>query len=504
MKQNRITQLFTIVLVLFLFTRCDKNIEGYTTEDVQYNTNYPDLRFSGIKKRYDYPAKDAIDDQIQVKSLYHQWEIKSTTGNTWCKVLPNTGKAGDLFDVKITPENNTGLDDRVDTLVVTSEGWDGAKFVVFQKGIAFLKTTSENPVLKETIGDIITVNIESNQNWKAKIKDGIDWMKIQSGETGSNNGEIKIASTKENSLLRKDANLYIFDRHDKLCDSISIFQNGLYLKITTTLDKFETTGGASVLSVSSNTAWTVEVPEEAKDWISIDKMSGDQDGTLNMTVSENKGGTRSTYIKVNSDPELTADSILVEQIGSLPFTQDYWNANEFVTFNANGSATLLADAKTGTRTLKSKLSNFSYGKYTIEFSDLQIPSSVSTMLMCITKADKVNGGISWGFFANPRYSDGWASEHWISDDFGSTKRQRVDNDILKTDIKKLIIDIKKSNKDGMVDIDFYINDQLIRSEHGVDGFANGDDYCISFWIYNMYSTESAIFEPKSLLYEPYN
>lgn len=498
-------QLFILGLTILLVASCDKDVEVFATDDLQINTEFPDLRYSDIEDVYYFPATFDSSNTFQVKSLYHNWEITSITGSSWCNIDPGEGEAGTLYEVEVYPEDNTVLDDRVDTFALSSEAWTGATFVVYQKGTAYLRAVAENTTLAETVGDVLSFSIESNQNWTAKVEDGIDWMEIQSGSSGTGNGTVSVVSTQVNSLLRKEGKVYIYDRYDVLSDSVTIYQNGIYLEFTSVPEQVGRLGGTVEIALSSNSDWVITIPESAESWLSVDQTSGSDDATVTFTIGENDGPFRSAYVLVETDPALVADSVNIQQLGAIPFTEEYWNSNSSVTFNDDGSATLYAGPGTGSRNLKSKITDFSYGKYTVYFSDIQIPSSSCTMLMSISAPDAVVGGIAWGCFANSNYSDSWASEYWLYDNFGSTQRQRFDNDILRDDVEKFIVDVRKSDDEGMVDIDFYINDQLLKSVQAVDGFASGGEYCVNFWIYNYYNkTEAAVFEPISLLYEPYN
>ncbi|TKG93999.1 hypothetical protein EYV94_14690 [Puteibacter caeruleilacunae] len=507
-KLNKITiqslRYLFLGLSVFVFTCCEKKLEGLSSEELQIDTNYPDLRYANIKKQYNYVATDASENTFKVKSLYHAWEITGTGPETWCEITPAEGDAGTLYDVVISPKDNTDLDDRVDTLTLSSEGWVGKKFVVFQKGTAYLSASSEEPTLAETVGDRTTIEIESNQDWSAKVADDIDWMEIEGSANANGNGTVTLISIKENGSLRKNGKVYIYDRYDELADSVTIYQNGIFMEFEPLADPLAIEGGTLEVAVSSNTSWTLEIPEEAQEWLSVDKTSGTKSETVTFTIAANSGLSRTVDVLFETNPALIEETLTIDQQGAIPFTEEFFEGNSDVTFNADGSATLTAAPGTGSKKLVSKISNFSYGRYTVNFSDIQIGRNASTMLMCITKKGKINGGISWGAFAKGSYSDSWASEYWLSDAFGSKKRQRFDNDILREDIKSYTIDVKRSATAGMVDVDFYINDQLLKSDKGMDGFAEGEPMILTFWIYNVYDKENtAIFEPSTLLYEPY-
>ena len=502
-KSSYILKTFILGFSLILLTNCDRDVQVFSSEELQYNTAYPDLRFANIADEYHYPASKGVADSIKVKSLFHKWTIKGTLENSWCKTSPSSGDAGILYSVGILPSDNTTLDDRVDTLSLASEGWVGKKIIIYQKGTAYLRTVVKNTTLSEKAGDKLTIGIESNQDWKVSITKSVDWMTFEGNSSGNGNGIITLVTTKDNGSLRKSGKIYIQDRNDKVTDSISIYQNGIYVEIANKPNKIAIKGGNESVKINANTGWSVIIPEDAKSWLSVDKAMGSNDQMLNFTITRNTGVARSTYVKVKSNPTLIVDSILFSQFGAIPFTAEFFEGEE-ITYNADGSATLFAAPGTESRILKSKMSNFSYGKYTVKFAGITIARESSTMLMTITASSKFNGGISWGAYASPKYSDGWASEYWVSDGFGNKVRERFDNDILRDDIKEFAIDIRRSKTAGMVDIDFYINNKLLKSEQGTDGFSKGTPMIVTFWIYNYYDKENpAIFRPLSLIYEPY-
>ena len=497
-------RVFLLGISVFLFVQCDKDVEIFSSEDLQKDTSIPDLRFANIDDEYSFPANQSEPDTFLVKSLYHSWEVVGKSDNPWYVFSPSKGEAGTLYEVEFYPNDNTELDDRVDTLTLISEDWVGKTFVIFQKGTAYLVGEVDDPTLSESLGDRLSINVSSNQDWTAKLAENYDWVAIDGDASGNGDGVVTLVTTQENGALRKQGMVYFYDRNNILADSVTIYQQGIYLEVENAPEQIAVAGGSIEVQISSNTNWNLTIPESAQSWLSVDNISGSNNSTLNFTVLENIGQSRSVYVYLESDPAMVEDSILFDQLGAIPFTEEYFNGGSGVTFNSDGSATLYAAPGTGSKTLTSKISDFSYGKYTVYFKDIQIAYTSSTMLMCITTADKFNGGISWGANANASFSDGWASEYWVSDGFGSKIRKRVDNDILRDDIEKYIIDIKKSETPGMVVIDFYINDELIVSEEGLDGFASGDPMILTFWIYNYYDKENAaVFEPSKLIYEPY-
>ena len=169
-----ISHVIILGLSLILFINCDREVEVFSTEELQINKDYPDLRFANVEDEYHYLANVEVADSIKVKSLFHKWFIKGTVDNPWYKITPSSGEPGVLYNVGIIPNQNTSLDDRVDTLTLISEGWVGKQIIIYQKGTAYLRTVADNTTLSEDVGDKITIGIESNQDWNVKIDKAID------------------------------------------------------------------------------------------------------------------------------------------------------------------------------------------------------------------------------------------------------------------------------------------------------------------------------------------
>ncbi|UVP34840.1 hypothetical protein NXW58_08100 [Bacteroides faecis] len=71
----------------------------------------------------------------EVKST-DPWEVFGKYD--WYTISPSTGEAGETYTVTVICKENTELDDRIDTLNIKSDYWTGKRFVLTQKGTAYL------------------------------------------------------------------------------------------------------------------------------------------------------------------------------------------------------------------------------------------------------------------------------------------------------------------------------------------------------------------------------
>ena len=94
-----------------------------------------DLRFLA-EDRYELTAFDPEPIVLQVKST-DPWTVYGQHQD-WCAISPAEGGPDELFEVTVTYTDNTGLDDRIDTLIIQSDYWIGKWVEVFQHGTAYL------------------------------------------------------------------------------------------------------------------------------------------------------------------------------------------------------------------------------------------------------------------------------------------------------------------------------------------------------------------------------
>lgn len=450
---------------------------------------------------------EATNTRDVILSINSSGAWSATCSEDWCSVDPVSSDESSLItEITLSIEENTdSYDERSAILTFSAENIEESKVIeIVQYGMVHLVVDSLTEAFAEE-GSTQSFTVLCNRDFI--VSASADWLSINP-ETGlASDEEQAISVTAESNSGQEKRSASIVVKTSDTETEFLVWQSGVGFEIAGEREfEIPAAGGSVTSSLESTTTWEVIIPEDC-DWLSANSLSGSGNGDVVFTADQNPAPMpRSTYVYFNTPLESLNDSILISQeTDAILFTEENFEANSWITFNDDGSATLYAGPGTGSRYMKSKINDFSYGKYTVYFSDIQIGYTATTMQMCITTEDNFNGGLSMGTIGKDSYSDDWAFEYWISDDFGSLKRQREDNDILRDDIVSYTIDVRKSADEGKVDIDFYINDILLASKQGNDGFASGNPFILSFWIYNYYDKENAaVFEPHSLVYEPYD
>lgn len=241
-----------------------------------------------------------VDDSYLVKAANPEpitFQVKSTETWTvsgkydWYTISPATGNPGETYDVTIQCQENTNLDDRIDTINIKSDYWTGKTFTLLQKGIAYLEY--ENPDIINQSGGSSTFQVAANQKWTAKVTEGDNWLSITNGTEGENDGVVTVTAVSNSGEVRV-GKVTIYDRHSKETHVVECKQNGVQLNpdIPDNGEWFQLYEEAQTLKihVESNAEWTVTKKDEAdEEWYDFDNTSFTGTGDIVINLTKNTG-----------------------------------------------------------------------------------------------------------------------------------------------------------------------------------------------------------------------
>ena len=280
-----------------------------------------DLRYRA-QDSYDLPATGAKAFTILVAST-DPWTVTSEHPD-WCIISDEEGDASDpdlvhegkaeATVIRVQYYDNTYLDDREDKITIKSDYWVGKVITVRQKGSAYLTVSEEDleqDVTKQ--GGDHFIHIKSNQDWSAKVTDG-DWVTVTEGATGNGTGIVTVNAAENTSELRY-AEVTVYDRHDEAVALIKFTQDGVQLvplaeEIRAGYDQL-----SAELEVLSNAQWTVTKESEADDWFQILTPTGEGDGKIQLSFTQNDTeGLRSAVIVLKNVVAHEGDYAAVKEI----------------------------------------------------------------------------------------------------------------------------------------------------------------------------------------------
>jgi hypothetical protein len=278
-------------------------LNGCQQKETQEPVKIVDLRYRA-QDSYDLPAAGAKAFTILVAST-EPWTVTSAHPD-WCIISEEEGDASDptaVHEGKAEPTtirvqyyDNTFLDDREDKITIKSDYWTGKVITVRQKGSAFLTISEEDldQAVTKAGGDHF-IHIKSNQDWSAKVTDG-DWVSVTEGATGNGTGTVTVNAAENSSELRY-AEVTVYDRHNEPSALIKFTQDGVQLVPLATEIRAGYDQASGEVEVLSNAKWTVTKESEADDWFEILTPTGEGDGKIQLSFTQNDGdGLRSAVI----------------------------------------------------------------------------------------------------------------------------------------------------------------------------------------------------------------
>lgn len=257
------------------------------------SVKYVDLRYIAADS-YTIAASGEETVSIQVKST-EPWIVYSNHSD-WCTISPDQGEAGELYDVQITYNPSTSLDDRTDTITIKSDYWIGKEISIIQKGIAYLTLENADDLLLEKEETIYSFHVKSNQNWSAMVAQGSEWLSIQSGENGTLDGTVTLKAL-ENKGEQRSGIVVVYDRHGKAVANVECTQKGIILTPATQSLRALYDDATVTLHVESNGEWMVEKENAEDEWYSFAKAeyNGTEDIVINLQENASSSVLKSTF-----------------------------------------------------------------------------------------------------------------------------------------------------------------------------------------------------------------
>ena len=218
------------------------------------------------QKTYTIPAVSPEEITFTVRSENAPWEIR-TGHSDWSTIDPVSGDAGTDYTVTVQYNDNDGLGNRTDVLTVVCGDLPGERISVTQAGTAVLEVDNPSPEF-EIKGGTMKLNVTANQPWSTEITSGSDWLTIEEGIIGENDGTISLAAVPNNGVERT-AILSVRDRNGVEAVAVSVLQKGLSLDLSTETLNGGYGEGQTSLEVSTEIQWAVRKGSIGDIWYSL-------------------------------------------------------------------------------------------------------------------------------------------------------------------------------------------------------------------------------------------
>jgi Leucine-rich repeat (LRR) protein len=255
-----------------LATAKDPIVFGYSPQDTLYNP----LTIAG-NMIIDYSSESVIDGIITNFVFYKNGAIVESN-NTG---LFTTTGAG-VYHCKMTNAKFTGITLTTAVVTVTSS----ASELSVAPTILDLGAGANNSA---------TFNVTSNTGWN--ISSSETWLTLSS-TSGSNNGIVTVTATTNPSSISRTATVTV-SGIGMTAQTVIVTQTGASPALTVssaTLNLNAAANSTATFTIFSNVVWNVSSNDT---WLIANSISGSNDGTITLTVSENtSSSTRSATVNI--------------------------------------------------------------------------------------------------------------------------------------------------------------------------------------------------------------
>ena len=255
-----------------------------------------------------------------------EWRVDNSDAS-WVTIDPISGSNGGTITVS-TDENATDAVRRGTIKVI----WNGGSKIITitQEKLKTDVSVSTNTLHFNSKVNTQKFTINGNTSWSVD-NSGTSWVTIDP-VSGSNNGTITVtASENITDASRKGTIKISWNGGSK---AITVTQEKLKtdVSVSTNTLHFNSKGNTQKFTISSNTNWSVN--SSATSWVTIDPVSGSNNGTITVTASENvTDASRKGTIKVSWNGGSKVITVTQEKAGT-----ELSVSTNSINFNSNGNA----------------------------------------------------------------------------------------------------------------------------------------------------------------------
>ena len=118
-------------------------------------------------------------------------------------------------------------------------------------------------------GETITVGVKSNVDFGVKMPD-VDWIQTAGNARSLSNCTLKFIVTPNDTYNERSVEIVVYDKNSELKDTLQIVQKQKDILILTEDEvKLQQEGGEFAVEINTNVEYRIEIPQDAKNWVSV-------------------------------------------------------------------------------------------------------------------------------------------------------------------------------------------------------------------------------------------
>ena len=237
-----------------------------------------------------------------------RWLLSLNGGETWEDIGQATGEDGDSFFKKVTEDNDQNvvyftLSD--DTVIAIPKG-DNSRFAIsFETTDIAILNGGETKTISYTVTEATestTVKAIAQDGWKVKVE-----------PTSVSAGTITI--TAPDPIVESEILVFANDGSYR---TVMVALNCAQGEITVADNAFDTDskGGLQEVKLTTNLAYTVEIPDEAQSWLSVVETRAVRQETIVFSVAANEGLERFATVSLKDENGNVLQAIIFRQLST--------------------------------------------------------------------------------------------------------------------------------------------------------------------------------------------
>ena len=250
-----------------------------------------------------------ITPQLKIEDNY--WFVSYDCGKTWSQLGKATGEDGkdgaDSIFKSVTEDDDNVYFKMSDETVITIPKGDNSNF-----SISF--DTTEITVINGGETKTIAYNISGateNTVVRAIVQDG--W-KAKINEASISDGTIEITAPEQ--LVNSEILIFANDGSYRTVMAVIRCSEKMVLIVPDTTFDIGIEGGTKEITLKTNLNYSVDIPENAKSWLTLIETRATRDETLVFNISANDGLSRFATVSLKNEYEETVQTIVFRQAGS--------------------------------------------------------------------------------------------------------------------------------------------------------------------------------------------
>ena len=325
---KRFFTIFTILTAVMLVSSCQKELPD-ALKNIEVNQGGQDknpeakpLQELKVSEPGQFGAKGG--EQTITVTATAAWSISKSVESDWLAVKPESGNAGTV-QVTLTVAENTSTGLRTATLIVKSGE--------LTKSIN-VSQSAANPVISIDASSLKFASVSASKSFKITantswtVASDQTWCSV-SPASGSGDSSVTVNVEENTSTAERTATIMV--KSDAGNKTINVTQSGVAAVLTLDVSslEFASGSGSKMFRISSNIMWAIS---SDKNWCSVSPTSGNNDGSVTVSVEENISTSERTATITVESATITR-SIAVTQNGATPITPP---ASQDRTFTVGG------------------------------------------------------------------------------------------------------------------------------------------------------------------------